>query len=380
MPNEKKLIPEKPYRHPIPEKQLRLFSATFLFLSLFVPYPFFSQLKTLPSGLILEDSLRSETAPPKLMLTDFQLFGKSQVPGPGAILQQPIASTKKLTLQHHLNDITLCFAAGSRRLSRENRYSFKLEGFDREWSPFTSQDNARYTHLPHGNYTFRLKVDNNEIKAEERELTLQIVILPPWYATGWAFGLFALLAFSLFYAIYRILLSRQSASAQPRRSVTGESGIVPGLYGRTEGAATPPPEPNAPAGQGPRLPEGSGILNAILQDAENLSASDKDFLDDAYAVVKAHLSDTEFNLHVLCRKLGMARSPLHKRLKALTGRSTTRYIRAVRLYHARELLCQTSLPVSDVAYSAGFKDPNFFSTCFKDEFGLTPTNIRKKKQ
>lgn len=121
-------------------------------------------------------------------------------------------------------------------------------------------------------------------------------------------------------------------------------------------------------------------LDGLPPETHHLSAREKDFMKRVQAIIKANLSDPDFNLHTLCRELGMARSPLHNKLKSLTGRSTTRYIRAVRLYCARELLSRTDHPVCDVAYGVGFKDPNFFSTCFKEEFGLTPSLFRKKRQ
>ena len=121
-------------------------------------------------------------------------------------------------------------------------------------------------------------------------------------------------------------------------------------------------------------------LKSGPSDEGSLDIQEKEFVKSVQACIRAHLSDTEFDLHVLCRELGMARSPLHKKLKTITGRSTTRYIRAVRLHHAADLLRETALPISDIAYSVGFKDPNFFSTCFKEEFGLAPTHFRNEKQ
>ena len=62
--------------------------------------------------------------------------------------------------------------------------------------------------------------------------------------------------------------------------------------------------------------------------------------------------------------------------KALTGKSTTAVVRSIRLQRGRQLLLRTQLNVSEVAYEVGFRDPNYFSKCFQDEFGESPSSVR----
>jgi AraC-like DNA-binding protein len=74
--------------------------------------------------------------------------------------------------------------------------------------------------------------------------------------------------------------------------------------------------------------------------------------------------------------MAMSRAQLHRKITALTGKSTSIFIRSLRLYHARNLLLTTSLNVSEIAYDVGFKDPNYFSRTYAEEFGETPTETR----
>ena len=67
----------------------------------------------------------------------------------------------------------------------------------------------------------------------------------------------------------------------------------------------------------------------------------------------------------------------HRKLKALTGRSTSQIIRSIRLQKARELLQTTGLAISEIACYTGFTDSNHFSRVFKEEFGETPSGMRE---
>ncbi|MBK9013648.1 MAG: helix-turn-helix transcriptional regulator [Saprospiraceae bacterium] len=75
--------------------------------------------------------------------------------------------------------------------------------------------------------------------------------------------------------------------------------------------------------------------------------------------------------------LTMSRAQLHRKLTALTGMSATHFIRLVRLRRAKELLLTTNLSISEIAYEVGFRDPNYFSRTFTEEFGTPPSETRK---
>ena len=72
----------------------------------------------------------------------------------------------------------------------------------------------------------------------------------------------------------------------------------------------------------------------------------------------------------------MSESQLYRKLKAITNKSTAIFIRSVRLEKAKELLQSTNLTVSEIAYTTGFSNPNWFGKAFKEEFGKSPSEIR----
>ncbi len=100
------------------------------------------------------------------------------------------------------------------------------------------------------------------------------------------------------------------------------------------------------------------------------------FVTKAREVVENHLDESEFSVLHLYRAVFLSRTQLHKKLKALTGMSATHFIRHIRLSKARELLRNQDLNITEIAYQVGFSDPNYFTRCYGEEFGETPSETR----
>ena len=73
----------------------------------------------------------------------------------------------------------------------------------------------------------------------------------------------------------------------------------------------------------------------------------------------------------------MSRSQLHRKIKALTGKSPSLYLRSVRLTKAKKMIEEKAGNISEIAYTVGFSSPIYFSRCFKDEFGYPPSDLVK---
>lgn len=102
-----------------------------------------------------------------------------------------------------------------------------------------------------------------------------------------------------------------------------------------------------------------------------------EFIQRVRQIVHKNIDDEEFGIIHLCRALTMSRTQVHNKIKALTGKSTSIFIRSIRLYKAKELLKTTNLSVSEIAYEVGFKHPENFSRYFSKEFGEPPKRTRK---
>jgi signal transduction histidine kinase len=124
-------------------------------------------------------------------------------------LKQP--EFMKPVLSYRFNSIKFTFSAVSFIREEQNSYTYMLEGFDREWSSWTSQNTKEYTNLPEGRYTFHVK-GKNVFGTVSNEATYAFTILPPWYRTLWAYAGFALLAILLVYLIVMFTVKRLKAS------------------------------------------------------------------------------------------------------------------------------------------------------------------------
>jgi YesN/AraC family two-component response regulator len=111
------------------------------------------------------------------------------------------------------------------------------------------------------------------------------------------------------------------------------------------------------------------------------SKEDKKVVEDPFLVklneiIHHNMEDEDFGILQLCRAMQMSRTQLHRKITALTGKSTSIYIRYLRLHQAKQLLKKPEMNISEVAFAVGFSDPNYFTRTFTEEFGITPSGYR----
>jgi len=117
----------------------------------------------------------------------------------------------------------------------------------------------------------------------------------------------------------------------------------------------------------------------ILKPSElTITSLDAQFLQKAINIVEKHMEDSDFGSDVFCLEIGMSRSQLHRKLKALTSQPASEFIRALRLKRAMNLLEKSQLSVEEISYKVGFNHPAYFSKCFKNTYGKTPSEFKEK--
>jgi TolB-like protein/AraC-like DNA-binding protein len=106
-------------------------------------------------------------------------------------------------------------------------------------------------------------------------------------------------------------------------------------------------------------------------------ATDKIFISKLTNIILANLGDKNFGADELAHESGMSLFRLNRRLRSINGKTTSQFIREVRLQRALELLQNEAYTVSEVAYMSGFSSPSYFNTCFHEFFGYTPGEVKK---
>lgn len=116
-------------------------------------------------------------------------------------------------------------------------------------------------------------------------------------------------------------------------------------------------------------------------DLTGINPLDKDLLSRVSKVIEQHIDDLEFDIPVLCKEVGIGRSLLYAKFKALTGMTPNNYILNCRLKHAAMLLQQyPDISIGEVSDRCGFNVPIYFSRCFKNQYGCTPQEYKKGKR
>ena len=105
---------------------------------------------------------------------------------------------------------------------------------------------------------------------------------------------------------------------------------------------------------------------------------DEKFLENLQDVMDQQLVESDFNTEAFAKAVGMSRMQLHRKLKALTGLSATEFIRNQRLKLAAQLLKKSEINVSQVGYTVGFNNHSYFTKCFKEQYGCSPSEYIKK--
>lgn len=116
---------------------------------------------------------------------------------------------------------------------------------------------------------------------------------------------------------------------------------------------------------------------SIKPDKVEVQSQESVFLEKIRTAIDENLDNEMFGVVGLANAVNMSRSQLHRKLKALTGDAPNELIRNFRLERARELLQKNAGNITEVAFMTGFSSPAYFSKCFNDRYGFSPTEIKK---
>jgi CheY-like chemotaxis protein len=118
---------------------------------------------------------------------------------------------------------------------------------------------------------------------------------------------------------------------------------------------------------------------ALLEpDKVQLPSQGQAFLEKLHRVLEEHLDDEGFGVEGLGDALGMSRSQMHRKLKAITNQSPGDLIRSYRLQRAADLIRQDAGNLSEIAWQTGFSSLSHFSRSFHEEYGCSPSEFKKK--
>ena len=109
------------------------------------------------------------------------------------------------------------------------------------------------------------------------------------------------------------------------------------------------------------------------------SKIDEKLFQKVYSIVEKNLNKREFDVNDFASEIGMSRTQLYRKIRALSGEPPKEFVRVIRLKKAAELLVTTDSNVSEIAYSVGFSSLSYFTTAFSDYFRMSPTKFRQNE-
>ncbi len=274
----------------------------------------------------------------------------------------------KVYLRPSDTNVSILFSALQYDNSQKISYIYKLGGVDKDWVVVKDgKHRAFYNTLPKGTYTFKVRIMYPSGKWGDEVTTLTIVRLPALYETWYAYLFYLIVAASIVYfgrRLYFAYKEQRRKESERRKALENEINL---MQQREEDRQ--------------KNLDNSLAIPIVKLDYES---SDKLFLEEAIQCVEANLKNQNFDLGQLADTMNVSRSTLNRRVRSLCGITPLDMIRNIRLKHACEMLSTDDVSIADVAYATGFSTPRYFSKCFKDKFGVIPTEyqslIRKREK
>ena len=205
-------------------------------------------------------------------------------------------------------------------------YYYRLDGKDSDWIPAGNERSITLSHLRPGNYALHLRSTNASGIEVDNETILPFTVRVRPALSVWAILLYLTLAAGILAALYW---------ERRRRRLLEEP-----YYGSLHGA-------------------------------------DREFIKELVTFLSENLENTELDVPEMAARMNVSRSVLFERTKTLLDKSPAALLREIRFEKAKALIREGKHSLSQITFMTGFNDPHYFSSAFKRQFGMTPSDYKK---
>lgn len=260
---------------------------------------------------------------------------------------QPILNTGRLHVDVDKRTFTVSFSALDYTDNRNIRYAYMLDGDPddehQQWLYTRDGTNSvTFNGFPAGSHTLYVRSTNSDGVWMDNTRALHIYAQPTFMESWWGqLIMLLLISGAIAYAIY-YYMRRKKVEMQEEATEQAEAGKV----------------------------------RFLLQKPEIID-EDKETMDHILKYIEEHLDNSDLKVEDLARSLNVGRSALYARIKRIADMTPNDFIRHVRMQRAEDLVAQSHLPVSQIAYKVGFSDPKYFGKCFKKHTGMSPSEFRQ---
>lgn len=344
-------------------------------------------------------------------ITDISINGKQISDSISSALTK---RTTRLTLTHRQNNLSVSLSALAYGEEQNVCYAYQLEGVDACYRFTENGENTLYyNQLQPGSYILKYGVADAALQGPEHVQELKLEILQPIWWRWWAKLIYILCAFASGGFIIYSLRERSRKKHQleilqiEKRNIDEQYEKMTRFYTRVIHEFMTPvtlmsemthqlqqrvrPALQASlfmlASQTDKLLEAMNNLRDVKDDAtvqtalikaKEMAQTDRDFLRRCTESVNRHIDDENYTHQVMMDEVGTSHATLYRRLKALTGMDATSFIRSIRMKAACQILSQErNIRIAELAERVGYSNPKYFSTCFKKDFGISPSEYKE---
>lgn len=299
---------------------------------------------------LAESQMRKSAYRPPLALTGVAL--------PGQPVRRAVGGLQTLRLRPNERSLTLHFAALDYTEPSSISYAFRMDD-EPEWNHIGKNRSVSFWNLSPGTYRLQLRSTNADGVWVDNVRTLTLVVEARFFETWTGRLLLALLGVALLGGILYTFIYIRRIKRQQRETLEAYLDILSRLPGEKETPdSAAEPEPARPA-------------------AVDLSEEDRLFMQRVMAFVEAHIGDADLGVNDMAEAAATSRSGLNRKLKSIVGLTPADFLREARIKQACRRLAETDASVADIAYGCGFNDPKYFSKCFKNSVGHSPSDYRE---
>lgn len=266
--------------------------------------------------------------------------------------EQPILNMPLLHVDVDHRSFSLFFAAidyssqssvSAQSSSCGIRYAYKVD--DEDWTyVHPGSNSASFNHFPSGKHIVYVKSTNGDGVWMDNEKQLVVYAEPTFLESWWGRAMLSLLALLLFIMGIKYYMNKRTKEIKEEATEKADADKVKYILRKTE-----------------------------------IVDEDKVFMDKLMAYIEEHIGDAELKVDDLAVAMGISRSSFYARLKQIVDLSPNDFLRHVRMKKAEELVVDSSMNFSQIAYAVGFSDPKYFGKCFKKHTGMSPSEYRKQR-
>lgn len=128
------------------------------------------------------------------------------------------------------------------------------------------------------------------------------------------------------------------------------------------------------------------LLNQLLADMPakgtgiTLTRADEEFLGRLVDVIEKNMANQDLDSKLVCKELGVSRTILYEKIKAVSGQTVHEFIKSIRLRKSLKLLLEQKMNIAQIAFEVGFNSSSYYHRCFLKEYGMSPKEYINKKR